>query len=100
MSATSARYRVTAFAISLAALAYMQRVAISQAAPFIQSDLGLDKRQLGLVFGAFGLAYALFEIPNGLFLFFGQIFPSKGVTRCNLNSQNKYIVFVLLKIEL
>ena len=66
MSATSARYRVTAFAISLAALAYMQRVAISQAAPFIRSDLGLDMRQLGLVFGAFGLAYALFEIPNGL----------------------------------
>ena len=66
MSATTARYRVTAFAISLAALAYMQRVAISQAAPFIRSDLGLDMRQLGLVFGAFGLAYALFEIPNGL----------------------------------
>jgi MFS family permease len=57
---------VTAFAITLAALAYMQRVAISQAAPFIRSDLGLDMRQLGLVFGAFGLAYALFEIPNGL----------------------------------
>jgi len=66
VSATTARYRVTAFAISLAALAYMQRVAISQAAPFIRSDLGLDMRQLGLVFGAFGLAYALFEIPNGL----------------------------------
>jgi sugar phosphate permease len=57
---------VTAFAISLAALAYMQRVAISQAAPFIKTDLGLDKSQLGLMFGAFGLAYALFEIPNGL----------------------------------
>jgi MFS transporter, ACS family, glucarate transporter len=66
VTATSARYRVTAFAISLAALAYMQRVAISQAAPFIKTDLGLDKSQLGLMFGAFGLAYALFEIPNGL----------------------------------
>jgi ACS family glucarate transporter-like MFS transporter len=64
--ATSARYRVTAFAISLAALAYVQRVAISQAAGSIQTDLGLDKVQLGFVFGAFGLAYALFEIPNGL----------------------------------
>jgi len=64
--ATSARYRVTAFAISLAALAYIQRVAISQAAGSIQADLGLDKAQLSLVFGAFGLAYALFEIPNGL----------------------------------
>jgi MFS family permease len=66
VTATSARYRVTAFAISLAALAYMQRVAISQAAPSIQTDLGLNKEQIGQVFGAFGLAYALFEIPNGL----------------------------------
>ncbi len=66
MTATTARYRVTAFAISLAALAYVQRVAISQAAGNIQADLHLDKAQLGLVFGAFGLAYALFEIPSGL----------------------------------
>lgn len=66
MTATSARYRVTAFAISLAALAYVQRVAISQAADGIQTDLHLGKAQLGLVFGAFGLSYALFEVPNGL----------------------------------
>ena len=66
MTATSARYRVTAFAISLAALAYVQRVAISQAAEGIQVDLHLGKAQLGLVFGAFGLSYALFEVPNGL----------------------------------
>jgi MFS transporter, ACS family, glucarate transporter len=66
VTASSARYRVTAFAISLAALAYVQRVAISQAAEGIQADLHLGKAQLGLVFGAFGLSYALFEIPNGL----------------------------------
>ncbi len=66
MTATSARYRVTALAISLAALAYVQRVAISQAADGIQADLHLDKAQSGLVFGAFGLSYALFEVPNGL----------------------------------
>jgi MFS transporter, ACS family, glucarate transporter len=66
VSATAARHRVTAFAISLAALAYVQRVAISQAAEGIQVDLGLGKAELGLVFGAFGLSYALFEIPNGL----------------------------------
>jgi len=66
VTATSARYRVTAFAISLAALAYVQRVAISQAAEGIQVDLHLGKAQLGLVFGAFGLSYALFEVPNGL----------------------------------
>jgi MFS transporter, ACS family, glucarate transporter len=66
VTATSARHRVTAFAISLAALAYVQRVAISQAAEGIQADLHLGKAQLGLIFGAFGLSYALFEVPNGL----------------------------------
>jgi MFS family permease len=66
VTASSARYRVTAFAISLAALAYMQRVAISQAAADIQVDLDLDKVELGMIFGAFGLAYALFEVPSGL----------------------------------
>jgi len=66
MTASSARFRVTAFAISLAALAYVQRVAISQAASGIQADLHLDKAQLGLIFGAFGLSYALFEVPNGI----------------------------------
>src|SRR5215472_2272369 len=66
VTATSARYRVTAFAISLAALAYVQRVAISQAASDIQADLHLGKAELGLIFGAFGLSYALFEVPNGL----------------------------------
>ena len=66
MTATSARHRVTAFAISLAALAYVQRVAISQAASGIQADLHLGKAELGLIFGAFGLSYALFEVPNGL----------------------------------
>jgi MFS family permease len=66
LAASLTRHRVTALAISLAALAYVQRVAISQAAGTMQADLGLDKEQFGLVFGAFGLAYALFEVPNGL----------------------------------
>jgi MFS family permease len=58
---------VVAFALSLAVLSYIQRVAISQAAGPISADLHLDKQQMGSVFGAFGLAYALFEIPMGLY---------------------------------
>jgi MFS transporter, ACS family, glucarate transporter len=61
-----ARYGVVAMAIALAVLAYVQRVAISQAAGPISQDLHLNKAQLGLVFGAFGLSYALFELPMGL----------------------------------
>jgi MFS transporter, ACS family, glucarate transporter len=66
MKATRARYKVVGFAISLAVLSYIQRVAISQAAGPISHDLHLNKAQMGFVFGAFGLSYALFELPAGL----------------------------------
>ncbi|WP_194492319.1 MFS transporter, partial [Polymorphobacter multimanifer] len=66
MKPTRVRYGVVGFALSLAILAYVQRVAISQAAGPISADLGLDKVEMGLIFGAFGLSYALFEIPMGL----------------------------------
>jgi MFS family permease len=35
------------------------------AAPDISRDLGFDKVQMGAIFSAFALAYALFEIPGG-----------------------------------
>lgn len=60
------RYSVVLLALSLAVLSYVQRVAISVAAGPISHDLHIPKDQLGLVFGAFGLSYALFEIPMGL----------------------------------
>ena len=63
---TRARYFVVVLAISLAVLSYVQRVAISQAAEPIARDLHVPKTEMGLIFGAFGLAYALFEIPMGL----------------------------------
>ncbi len=63
---THARYFVVLLAISLAVLSYVQRVAISQAAEPIAHDLHIPRQQMGLIFGAFGLAYALFEIPMGL----------------------------------
>jgi MFS family permease len=59
------RLLVVAFAIALAIVQYIDRVAISQAAPAISKDLALSKEQMGFVFGAFTLAYALFEIPTG-----------------------------------
>lgn len=62
---THTRYWVIVFAVTLAVLSYIDRVCISQAAPVISRDLGLDKEQMGWVFSAFGIAYALFEIPGG-----------------------------------
>jgi MFS family permease len=67
------------FAVALAVITYIDRVAISWAAPYIQRDLSLDSGQMGLVLGAFGWAYAIFEIPGG---FLGDwIGPRKVLTR-------------------
>src|ERR1700733_12236423 len=66
MKASRTRFGVVLLAIGLAVLSYMQRVAISQAAGPISHDLHLSKQQMGLIFGAFALSYALFEIPMGL----------------------------------
>jgi MFS family permease len=57
---------VVALATGLAVLSYVQRVAISQAAGPISRDLHFDKADMGLIFGAFGLSYAIFEVPMGL----------------------------------
>lgn len=66
MKPSRTRYTIVALAVGLAVLSYVQRVAISEAAGPIAHDLRLSKQQMGLIFGAFGLAYALFEIPAGL----------------------------------
>ena len=66
MKPTHARYWVVVFALALAMIMYIQRVAISQAIVPISADLHLNKAQTGVVLGAFGLSYALFEIPMGL----------------------------------
>jgi len=66
MKPTHARYWVVVFALTLAMIMYIQRVAISQAIVPISAELHLNKAQTGAVLGAFGLSYALFEIPMGL----------------------------------
>jgi MFS family permease len=66
MKASRTRYSMVMLAIGLAMLSYMQRVSISQAAGPIARDLHISKGQMGYIFGAFGLSYALFEMPIGL----------------------------------
>lgn len=63
--ASHARYWVVVFALTLAILAYIDRVALSKAAPRVQEALGINEQNWGLVVGMFGLGYALFEIPGG-----------------------------------
>jgi MFS transporter, ACS family, glucarate transporter len=63
-SSTRIRYRVVAFTTSLAAVTYLDRVCIAMVAPEMMRDLRLTSIQMGYVFSAFTLAYALFEIPT------------------------------------
>lgn len=44
---------------------YMDRVAISQAAPILRGEFDLSQTELGIVFTAFTIAYALFQVPGG-----------------------------------
>lgn len=63
--ATRRRYLVMAFLCVLSFLTYFDRICIMRAQEGIKRDLGLSDEQMGLVFGAFFLAYSLFEIPGG-----------------------------------
>jgi MFS family permease len=60
-----ARRGVIGFAVSLAVLSYLDRVAMAQAAPLIARDLHLDTVALGAVLGVYAFGYALFELPSG-----------------------------------
>lgn len=62
---TRARTNVLWFLLLLAAIGYLDRVCISTASLAIQRDLSITKTQMGTVFSAFILCYALFEVPGG-----------------------------------
>ena len=51
----------------LSVITYIDRVALSQAAPAVASDLGLTQVEMGWAFSAFGFAYFLFQVPGGWF---------------------------------
>jgi MFS family permease len=65
LAKSAARRMVVGFGASLAFLSFLDRAAISQAAPSIARDLHLSPAQMGLVFSAFGITYAACEIPSG-----------------------------------
>ncbi len=50
--------------IALAMVTYLDRACIAKLAPDIMRDLALSKEQMSWVFSAFGIAYALFEVPT------------------------------------
>jgi nitrate/nitrite transporter NarK len=56
-------------------ITYLDRVCFGTVAPYIQAEFGLSDTQLGYLFTAFALAYALFEVPSG---WLGDVFGARG----------------------
>src|SRR5438552_14015230 len=79
---TRVRYGVLAWFCSLSMITYIDRVCIMQVQDDMQYDLRLSDDQFKWVFMAFGLAYALFEVPTG---WLGDLLgPRKVLTRIML----------------
>ena len=62
---TRARYLVLALTTSMAVLLYLDRICISKAGKHITAELQLTDQEMGTVYGAFFLAYALCQVPAG-----------------------------------
>ncbi|MBY0228847.1 MAG: MFS transporter [Gemmataceae bacterium] len=60
-----ARYAVLALACSLSLITYLDRVAIMRARTDFETHLGFSEEAMSLVFTAFTIGYALFEVPAG-----------------------------------
>ena len=61
MQPSRARHKLLAFTTILAIITYLDRVAISSAAPEVRSEMGLSAVQMGWVFSAFTWAYASWD---------------------------------------
>jgi ACS family glucarate transporter-like MFS transporter len=63
---TTSRRQIMVLLSGFSLMAYVLRMNISVAAPFMMTELHLDKIQMGQVFSAFMLGYALFQVPWGV----------------------------------
>jgi MFS transporter, ACS family, glucarate transporter len=66
-SSRARRYTVVGALFVLSLITYIDRAAISTAKGPMAKDLSLSDAQMGLVFSAFALGYAAFQIPAGWF---------------------------------
>jgi MFS family permease len=62
------RYAILALIFFVTVLNYADRATLSIAGTFVAKDLGLSASALGIVFSAFGWAYAIGQIPGGWLL--------------------------------
>lgn len=75
------RYWVYLMLFALAAINYLDRVALSVSAGRIQTALGIDKVELGYLFSSFLWGYTLFLIPIGLLV---DRFGARSVTAASM----------------
>ncbi len=62
---TRVRYGVLGFAGCLSMITYLDRVCFGTVAPYIKDEFRLTDLQTGMLFSAFTLSYAAFEVPSG-----------------------------------
>lgn len=62
----SLRYKLLMLTWLLQFVNYLDRVSISVAAPSMMKALNLDAAQIGIIFAAFALGYALMQLPGGM----------------------------------
>lgn len=69
MKASSAavpqRWIMIALCFTATAINYIDRLNLSLAAPFMQKDLGISPKDMGLIFGAFFWTYGIMQLPMG-----------------------------------
>jgi ACS family glucarate transporter-like MFS transporter len=63
--ASRIRWRICLFLTLAVALNFLDRLNFSVAAKSLQEQFGISNNQLGLIFSAFGIGYALFQVPGG-----------------------------------
>ncbi len=62
---TRVRYGVLGFACALSMITYLDRVCMGTVMGNMQREFDFDDGQRGVIFSAFALAYAAFEVPSG-----------------------------------
>jgi len=65
MTRTRYRWLVTFLLFAITVVNYIDRSAISYAIPMMQRELGLSPADTGIIFGAFGLGYAISTLIGG-----------------------------------
>lgn len=60
------RWRILALIVAASFTAYLLRVNMSVVGESVIADIGLSEPQLGMIFSAFALGYAIFQIPGGI----------------------------------